>query len=63
VPIARRRPAADGWRFVVDAIVAQAAEQLADSGNRVTVLTTDLTGLPRLGAAARYLGRIAVLRI
>lgn len=44
----------------VDATVAQAAEELATPGVRVSVYTADLTDLPRLAAATRAPRQIVV---
>ena len=55
------RAAAGG--SLVDASVAQAAEEHADTGRRVTVFTSDLTDLPGLVAAGSHPDRVAVRRI
>ena len=48
---------------VVDATVAQAAEEHAEAGRLVTVLTADLTDLDRLVAHTRRAGAVRVRRV
>ena len=48
---------------VVDTTVAQAAEEHAEAGRLVTVLTADLTDLDRLVAHTRRAGAVRVRRV
>lgn len=48
---------------VVDAIAMQVAEELAETGSRVSVYTADLTDLPRPAAASSHPADIAVRQV